>query len=62
MIELGQFDVNFRPRTKIKGQALAEFTYADIVEVVGTTDNTKAVRVAEAQGEKNFAPMKGDMV
>ena len=41
MIELGKFDVNFRPRTVIIGQALtdfiAEFTYASIAEVVGTT-------------------------
>ena len=46
-IELGQFDMNFNPRTVIKGQALTdfivEFTHASIVEVVRTTNSTEAV-------------------
>ena len=50
-IELGQFEVNFRPRTVIKGQTLAdciaEFTYSNAVEVAGTTNNTKVVGVRE---------------
>ena len=37
-IKLGQFNVNYRPRKVIKGQALADFivkfTYADTTEVV----------------------------
>ena len=59
-----QFDVNFRPRTAIKGQALADFiakfTYADTVEVAGTTNIAEAAKVVEAQGEKNSALTKGD--
>ena len=55
--ELGQFEVNFRTRMAIKGQALAdfivEFTYADIVVVARTTDNTEVAKVAEALREKN---------
>ena len=65
-IELGQFDLNFLPRTIIKGQALAdfiaEFTYADVAEIVGMTDNAEAVNMAESQGEKNSAPTKKDPV
>ena len=49
----------------IKGQVLtdfiAEFTYADTVEVDGMTEIAKAARVVEAQGEKNFALTKGDV-
>ena len=65
-IELGQFDVNFCPRTAIKKQALAdfiaEFTYVDAAKVAGIVDNAEVVKVAKAQGEKNFAPSKGDVV
>ena len=65
-IELGQFDVNFCPRTAIKKQALAdfiaEFTYVDAAKVAGIVDNAEVVKVAKAQGEKNFAPAKGDVV
>ena len=47
-IELGQFDVNFRPQMAIKGQALidftVEFTYAGTAEVVGTAHNAEAVK------------------
>ena len=63
-IELRQFDVNFRPRTTIKGQALAdfivEFTYADTVEVVGTTDDAEATKVVGAPREKNSTFAKED--
>ena len=59
-IELGQFDVNFLPRTVIKWQALVEFTYADIAEVAGSADIIEAVKVVEAQEEKNSALAKGD--
>ena len=60
-IELRQFDVNFCPRMTIKGQALVEFTYTDIVEVAGTTDIAEAVKVVKAQGEKNSALVKKDV-
>ena len=63
-IELGQFDLNFCPRTIIKGQALAnfiaKFTYFDTTEVVGMTDNAEATKVAEALGEKNSTLVKED--
>ena len=55
-IELGQVDVNYRPRTVIKGQALAnstaEFTYSDTTEVAGMVNNVEAVkRVETGNGE-----------
>ena len=57
--------MNFRPRTVIKGQALAnfiaEFTNADTAELVGTTDNPEVAKVAEAQ-EENSALKKGGVV
>ena len=47
-IELGQFDLNFCPRTEIKGQALANFiavfTYTSTVEVAGMANGTKVVK------------------
>ena len=50
-IKLGQFDVNYHPRTVIKGQALAnfiaEFTYADTTEVARTTKGVEAVKVVQ---------------
>ena len=56
--------MNFRPRIVIKGQAqedfIAEFTYADAVEVAGTVDKAEAAKVAKAQGEKNSTFMKED--
>ena len=52
--------MNFCPRTTIKGQALAEFTYADTTEVFGTVDNTEAAKVARALEEKNFTLAKED--
>ena len=65
-IELGKFDVNFRPRTTIKRQALAnfiaEFTYTDAAEVARTAENAEAAKVTKAQEEKSFALMKGDAV
>ena len=52
--------MNFCPYTVIKGQALAEFTYADTTQVTGTVDNAEAAKVAEAQREKNSTLMKRD--
>ena len=50
-IELGQFDVSYRPRTTIKGQALVdfiiEFTYCNTTEVTGTSSNTEAAKEVE---------------
>ena len=63
-IELGQFDVNFRPRTTIKGQALVdfivEFTYASTTEVVGMTDSTVAAKVVGVEDKKDSAPTQED--
>ena len=53
MIELGQFDVNYRPRTVIRGHALAdfitEFTYSDTTKVAGTTCNAKVAKGVETE-------------
>ena len=61
-IELGQFDVNFRPWMAIKGQALTdfivEFTYVNAAEVAGTADNAEAAKVEESLREKNSALVK----
>ena len=63
-IKLGQFDVNFHPRTTIKGQALAnfiaKFTYADIAEVIGTTKEAKVTKVVEERGRENSKPRERD--
>ena len=52
-IELGQFDINYRPQIAIKCQALADFfakfTYSNTTEVVGTMDTTKAVKEVEME-------------
>ena len=49
-IELGQFEVNFCPRSMIKGQALtafiAEFTYSHVAEIIGTTNSVEATKAA----------------
>ena len=39
---------------------ITEFIYANTAKVVGMADNAKAVKVAEAQREKNSALVKGD--
>ena len=65
VIELGQFEVNFYPRTVIKGQALvnfiAEFNYSNAVEVTGTTNSTEAAKAAGVRENKNYVPTKGDV-
>ena len=49
-IELGQFEVNFYPRTTIKGQALAnfiaEFTYSNTAKVTRMSNSTKVAKAA----------------
>ena len=60
VIKLGQFDVNFCPRTTIKGQALvnfiAEFTYVSTTEIARTTYNAKVVKAVEARDKEGSAP------
>ena len=55
-IELSQFDISYRPRTTIKGQAfvdfIAKFTYSNTTEVAGITDITKAVKEVEMEKDK----------
>ena len=64
VIELGQFDMNFRSRTTIKRQALAnfiaEFTYANTTEVVGTTNRAEAAKVVKAREKENSTPTQDD--
>ena len=52
-IELGKFDLSYRPGTIIKGKALAKFivkfTYSNTTEVAGTTKDAEAVKVAETR-------------
>ena len=49
MIDVGQFDVNYRPEITIKGQVfadfIAKFTYADASEIARMTNNAKAAKV-----------------
>ena len=63
-IELGQFNVNYRPKTIIKGQALAdfiaEFTYTDTTEVAGAARGTEAAKVVETGDGENSASKKED--
>ena len=58
VIELGQFDINYRPCTTIKGQALTdfvtEFTYFDTTEVDGTIGNVKAVKGVETEKDERL--------
>ena len=64
-IELGQFDVNYRPCTVIKGHALidfiSEFTYSDTTEVAcmeGSAETTKGVKTEK--GRTSAAKSKDD--
>ena len=63
-IELGQFDVNFHPRTAIQGQVLAnfiaKFTYSNTAEVIGTTDSAEAAKPVGVRGKKDSVPTEGD--
>ena len=47
-IDLGQFDINYRPQIEIKGQALTDFiavfTYSNTTKVARTTDNAEAAK------------------
>ena len=56
------FEVNFHPRTVIKGQALvdfiAEFTYSNVIEVTGTTNSAEATKVAGVREKENSVPIE----
>ena len=58
MIKLGQFDVNYRPCTMIKGHALAdfivEFTYFDTTKVASTIDNAEEAKGVEMEKGRTF--------
>ena len=55
-IELGQFDINYRPQTTINGQAsvdfIVEFTYSNTTEVTGTTNIVEAVKKVKMEGDR----------
>ena len=63
-IELGQFDMNYRSQTIIKGQAfadfVAEFTYANTTEVPGMTNNVEAVKGVETKNGETSAIRQED--
>ena len=63
-IELGQFDVNFHPKTIIKGQTLVdfitEFTYTSIAQVDGTAYGAKATKVVKAANKEDSVPTQED--
>ena len=64
MIELGDFDVSYHPRTAIKGQALAdfivEFTYVDTTKVTRMVSNTETAKVVEMGNDENSATRQED--
>ena len=64
MIKLGQFEVNFRLLTVIKGQALAdfiaEFIYSNTAKVTRTTNSTEATKAAGVREKENSIPTEGD--
>ena len=57
-IELGQFEVNFCPRTTIKGQALAdfmaEFTYSNTAKATTTTNSIEVVKVVRGREKREL--------
>ena len=59
VIGLGQFYVNDRPRTPIKGKFLADFivkfTYSNKTEVARTIGNAKATKGVETEKGEMFA-------
>ena len=63
-IELGQFEVNFRPRTIIKGQALddfiAKFTYSNTAEVTRMANSVEAMKVVRVKEREDSVPTKRD--
>ena len=63
-IELGQFDVNFRLRTVIKGQALVnfieEFTYSNAAKVTKTTNSAEAAKATRERERDDSIPTEGN--
>ena len=61
---VGQFDVNYWPRTVIKRQALAnfiaEFTYSNITKVAGMIGSTEAVKRVEMDKGRAFGTKSKD--
>ena len=61
---VGQFDVNYWPRTVIKRQALAnfiaEFTYSNITKVAGMIGSTEAVKRVEMEKGRAFGTKSKD--
>ena len=59
---MGQFEVNFCPRTTIKGQALSnfivKFTYCNITEVTGMANNTEIMKATEVREKENSVPIE----
>ena len=62
-IELGQLDINYRPRATIKGQALVKYTYSNTTEVVGTTNNVGTTKGVGIENGETFATKReyGDL-
>ena len=64
MIELGQFEVNFHPRTVTKGQALAhfilEFTHSNTAEVIGMANSIEVAKATGVREKENLIPTEGD--
>ena len=63
-IKSGQFYVNYRPYTVIKGQAftdfIAEFTYSETSEVAGTIGITEAMKGVETKKGRTYATESED--
>ena len=63
---MGQFDVNFRPKTTIKGQALAnfiaEFTYTSTTEVAGLTNGVEVAKAIEEREKEDSGHTSGDII
>ena len=63
-IELRQFNINYRPRTTIKGQALIdfviEFMYSNTIEVAATIDNAEATKRVEMEKGETSATKQED--
>ena len=63
-IELSQFDVCYRSRITIKGQAFAhfvvKFTYSNIIEIAGTSNVVEAAKEVEMEKDKTTKKMLWD--
>ena len=57
---MGQFEVNFHPRTAIKGQALAEFTYSNAAKITGMANSIEAAKATKVREKKNSVPTEWD--